>query len=170
MKTSPWAAWSSSSKDRQEMEVPAGMQWWGAIKEQQHTSEGAGRRFRRRFRRKKQSRRSGGLDWREEDVLGASLNRNPGNYRVQFFSLRFAVSCLTLASVKGARDVLCTQRPSLPQRRFFVSEQPSSPCCPSSVPHVHLSSVLRNELPGRLNPSFSRAHQQETPSIFCPPL
>lgn len=100
--------------DRKDTEVPSGMQRWGAIREQQHTSEGAGRTFRRIFRRKKQGRKSGGLDWREEDVLGASLNRNPGNYQVQFFSLPFAISCLTQAAVKGAREVLCTQRPSLP--------------------------------------------------------
>jgi len=96
------------------MEVLAGTWRWGAIKAQRPTSEGAGRRLRRTFRRKKQGRRSGGLDWREEDVLGASLNGNPGNYRVQFFSLLSAMSCLSLAGAKGAREVSALHPEALP--------------------------------------------------------
>lgn len=92
MKTTPWAAWSWRSKGRQAGgRGPCRDAAVGAIKKELCTSEGAGKIYRGNS--KKKARRNGGLDWREEDVLGASLNSNdPGNYQVQFFSLPFVVS------------------------------------------------------------------------------
>lgn len=92
MKTASWAAWSRRNKGRQTGgRGPCRDAAVGAMKEQQHTSEGAGKISRRNS--KKKAGRNGSLDWREEDVLGASLNsNNPGNYQVQFFSLPFVVS------------------------------------------------------------------------------
>lgn len=168
-KNSPWAAWSGSTRGRQKRDGgPCGD---AAVGCHRGATTYLGRRFRRTFRRKKRSTSSGGLDWREGDVFGASLNRNPENYRVRFISLPFAVSHPTPAAVKRAREMFCTQRPSLPRSRPVLSEQASSPRCPSNIPRAHLSSVLRIKLPGRLNPSFPRTRWRETPSIFfCPPL
>lgn len=92
VKTAPWAAWSRRSKGKQTGgRYPCRDAAVVAIKEQQHTSERVGKISLRNS--KKKARRNGDLDWREEDVLGASLNSsNPGNYQVQLFSLPCAVS------------------------------------------------------------------------------